>query len=110
MFDDFDFDFEDFFDRFMEGFIKVLIIGLILCLVLLVFVGIYGLFYDIAENDFMKITYNDGHIITYRNPSNTNQGDSYMEFKSEGKKYTIFYKDIKAVERYDEDIAKGVYK
>ena len=105
-----DFDFDDFFERFMEWFIKIAIIGLVLFVIFLAVVVTVGMFTDIPISDFMKITHNDGNIITYYNPSDIVEADNYLKFKSEGKTYIIFYKDIKSVEQYDEDVAKGIYK
>lgn len=103
------FDFDDFFERFMEGFLKVLIVGLVLFLILLVIVGVCSLFFDIGSDDFIKIIHNDGNVRIYKNPSMVTREDDYLKFRSEGKTYTIFYKDIKSIEQYDEDIAKRVY-
>lgn len=100
----------NFFDKLMN-FILIFLFGLlVLIIVLAVCVGIADIFTDFPEHDFMKIIRNDGHSVIYRNPSNITEGDSYIKFKSEGRTYTIFYKDIKSIEKYSEDIAKGIYK
>ena len=90
--------------------IKICLILLVGFLILLIIVGIASIFIDFNLNKFIEIKYNDGNLQTYRKPSLMCKYESYLEFYSEGTKYTIFYKDIKSVREYREDIAKGFYR
>ena len=78
-------------------------------LILLIVVGIASIFIDFNVNKFIEIKYNDGNCQIYRQTSRMWKYESYLEFDSEGTKYTIFYKDIKSVREYREDVAQGIY-
>ena len=97
------------FDNLEDLFIKIVLVLLIVGIILLIIVGIAVIFIDFNENQFIEIKYNDGNLQTYRKPSMMYKYDSYLEFYSEGTQYTIFYKDIKSVRKYREDVAKGIY-
>jgi len=104
------FDFDNLIDKFMSVCMVFVICFLVFLVILAIIVGIVDVFIDISLDDFMEITHNDGTVIIYRNPSDIEEEDSYIKFKSEGRTYTIFYKDIKSIEVYDKEVAKGVYK
>jgi len=89
-------------------FLSILLIVSIVFIILLVFCGIVAIFTDFGQNQLIEIKYNDGNLQTYRKPSLRSNYESYLEFYSEGIKYTIFYKDIKSVREYREN-AKGIY-
>ena len=90
-------------------FLSILLIVSIVFIILLVFCGIVAIFTDFGQNQLIEIKYNDGNCQIYRQTSRMWKYESYLEFDSEGTKYTIFYKDIKSVREYREDVAQGIY-